>query len=270
MADDKPDEATSWADILSGRLAVYTLVLTLGTILFGFNLFVVSAIMPSIEAEIGGMQYYSWSFSLFSVGSVIGAASAGPVREAFGDRLSYAGAGLVMVIGLIGAAVAHDMLVLVFWRFIQGLGGGAVAAQSYGLVGSMYPEHLRGRVLSMVSTAWGVATAIGPGFGGIFAEIGYWPGAFWSLGAVSLVITIAAWVIISPAKGHGKLGAIPYRRLALLAVSVLALSLTSNVDANWARGVLIVLSAVLAIIAFRLDSRAENTMFPRRAMNIAG
>ena len=31
-----------------------------------------------------------------------------------------------MVIGLVGAALADDMLVLVFWRFFQGLGGGAI------------------------------------------------------------------------------------------------------------------------------------------------
>jgi MFS family permease len=277
MAGPNPDPdspsgspAGSWADILSGRLAAYTLVLTLGTILFGLNLFVVSAIMPSIVADIGGMQYYSWSFSLFSVGSVIGAASAGPVREALGDRTSYAGAGLIMVIGLAGAAIADNMLLLVFWRFVQGIGGGAIAAQSYGLVGSMYPEQLRGRVLSLISTAWGVATLFGPGFGGFFAEIGYWPGAFWSLGVLSLAITIAAWAVIRPTEGHGKLSAIPYQRLVLLAVSVLVLSLTTEVDANWLRGILIALSALTATFAFRLDSRAEKNMFPRRAMNIAG
>ncbi|NQV54273.1 MAG: MFS transporter, partial [Rhodospirillales bacterium] len=165
-----PDQpAGSWGDILIGRYAIYSLLLVIGTILFGINLFVVGAIMPSIEADIGGMQYYSWSFSLFSVGSVIGGASAGPVRDAFGNRSSYVWAGAAMVIGLAGSALADDMLVLVLWRFVQGLGGGAIVAQSYGMVGSIYPEHLRGRILSLISTVWGVATLIGPGFGGIFA-----------------------------------------------------------------------------------------------------
>ncbi|NQV55987.1 MAG: MFS transporter, partial [Rhodospirillales bacterium] len=120
------------------------------------------------------------------------------------------------------------------------------------------------------STVWGVATLIGPGFGGIFAELGYWPGAFWALCALSLIVTVAAWKIIVPTIGHGDLKTIPYRRLALLAASVLTLSLTSNVDTNWARALLILFSAVLAIVAFRLDSRAEITMVPRRATSLAG
>ncbi|MFP6733577.1 MAG: MFS transporter [Rhodospirillales bacterium] len=265
---DAGRQAGGWSDILSGQLAVYTLLLTMGTILFAVNSFVVSTIMPSITAEIGGMQYYSWSFSLFAVGSVIGGASAGPVREALGDRMSYVGAGLIMVIGLAGAAVADDMLVLVFWRFFQGLGGGAILAQSYGLVGSMYPEHLRGRILSLISTAWGVATLIGPGFGGIFAELGIWRGAFWSLGGVSLLVTLAAWKIIRRTEGHGRLSAIPYRRLLLLGGSVLLLSLTSQVAENTMRGLLIAVSVLLAVLVFRLDSRAEKTMLPRKAMNM--
>jgi MFS family permease len=240
----------------------------MGTILFAVNSFVVSTIMPSIAAEIGGMQYYSWSFSLFAVGSVIGGASAGPVREALGDKLAYSGAGLLMVIGLVGAALADDMLVLVFWRFFQGLGGGAIVAQSYGMVGSMYPAQLRGRILSVISTVWGVATLIGPGFGAIFAELGNWRGAFWGLGVLSILITVAAWKIIRGTEGHGKLSALPYRRLILLGGSVLLLSLTSQVDDNIMRGLLIAASVILAVVVFRLDARAEITMLPRKAMDI--
>ena len=265
---DPNRSGSGWSEILSGQYAVYTLLLTMGTILFAVNSFVVSTIMPSIAAEIGGMQYYSWSFSLFAVGSVIGGASAGPMRDALGDRTSYAGAGLMMVIGLVGAALADDMLVLVFWRFFQGLGGGAIVAQSYGMVGSMYPAHLRGRILSVISTVWGVATLIGPGFGAIFAELGNWRGAFWGLGVLSILITLAAWKIIQSTEGHGKLSAIPYRRLILLGSSVLLLSLTSQVDDNLMRGLLIAASVILAVFVFRLDARAEKPMLPRKALDI--
>ena len=63
-----------WADIFRGRLGLYTLALNLGTILFAISNFVVVAIMPTAAADIGGLRYYAWTFALFSVGSVIGAA----------------------------------------------------------------------------------------------------------------------------------------------------------------------------------------------------
>ena len=50
-----------WADILTGRFAVYTLVLGLGMTLFATNQFVVTTIMPSVVAELGGVDFYSWA-----------------------------------------------------------------------------------------------------------------------------------------------------------------------------------------------------------------
>ena len=50
------------------------------------------------------------------------------MRDAFGARRAYAGAGLLLSIGLVGSALATDMPTLVGWRLIQGIGGGAMAA----------------------------------------------------------------------------------------------------------------------------------------------
>jgi len=86
--------AGSWAEVCKGQYAIYTLVLCLGMLLFAINQFVVATVMPSVVADLGGVSYYTWVFSLFAVGAVVGAASAGQLREAFGVRGAYAGAGL--------------------------------------------------------------------------------------------------------------------------------------------------------------------------------
>jgi len=265
-ANGKADQPTgSWGEVFSGRLGLYTFVLNLGMMLYAINQFVVATIMPTVVTDLGGVDYYTWAFSLFAVGAIIGSASAGPVRNAIGVRRSYAGAGLVLGIGLAGAALASDMPTLVGFRLIQGIGGGAVASQAYGLVAVIFPVHLRGRVLTVVSTIWGVATVGGPGFGAIFAESGLWRGAFWSLVPLTLIFALLAWRYIESGRGHGRLSDIPYWRLALLGLAILLLSATSLGIAPWLRGGLIVASAALVALAFWRDARAEHTMFPRRA-----
>ena len=122
------EETGRWADIFTGRTGVYTFVLGLGMVLFAINQFVVATILPTVLADLGGVGFYSWAFSLFAVGAIIGAASANPLREAFGVRRAYAGAGLVLGLGLAGAALAPDMPTLVGSRLVQGIGGGAVAS----------------------------------------------------------------------------------------------------------------------------------------------
>lgn len=255
-----------WSDVLTGRLGVYTLVLNLGMMLFATTNFVVIAIMPTVAADIGGLRFYSWVFALFSVGSVIGAAGIGPFYEAFGHRNAYAGAGVVFVVGLVGAALAPNTEVLVVWRLIQGVGGGAIASQGYALIAEMFPEHLRGRALGLVSTTWGVATALGPTFGGIYAEFGLWRSAFATLAALAVVFAWLAWRVVPQAAHGGRLANFPIARLALLGSSVLGLSMTSQLDDNRARAAFLIVGLALAAIAFRRDAKAERSLFPRKAM----
>lgn len=259
------EAAGRWSEIFTGRLGIYTLMLNLGMMLFAINQFVVATVMPTVVADLGGVDYYTWAFSLFAVGAIIGAASAGPLRDTFGARRSYAGAGLVLAVGLAGAALAGDMPTLVGFRLVQGVGGGAVSSQAYGLIAVMFPQRLRGRVLTVVSTIWGVATVAGPGFGAVFAEPGLWRGAFWSLAPLTLIFAVMAWRYVEAGEAHGRLSRIPFGRLMLLGIAVLALSATSLSVATWLRGAMIAASVALVALAFARDARAEHAMFPRQA-----
>ena len=267
-SDPSQAEEARWADIFSGRLGVLTFVIGLGMGLFAINQFVVATIMPTVVRDIGGVDYYTWAFSLFAIGAIIGSASANPLRQAFGVRQAYVGAGLLFGIGLTAAALAPDMPTLVAARLVQGIGGGAVASSGYGLIAIAYPLHLRSRVLGVVSTIWGTATVLGPGFGAAFAEPGLWRGAFLVLLPLILLFMVLAWRFVDGQRGDGRLSAIPYWRLALLAFAVLLMSATSLTEAAWLRVLLVIASIAFAILTFVIDTRAERNMFPRGATRV--
>lgn len=264
----KPEfsEKGRWTEILTGQLGMYTLVLNLGAGLFAVSSFVVVAILPTATADIGGLRLYSWTFALFSVGSVIGAAATSPLRESVGHRLTYVGAGVVFIVGLVGAALAPNMESVVFWRLVQGVGGGALTSQGYALIAEMFPPQLRGRALSFLSTAWGVGTILGPTVGGIFAEYGSWRGAFWALGLLGVIFVVLAWRVTPAATGRGVLFRLPVVRLSLLAAAVMGFSLTSQINDPRLRIGLAALGLILAATAFLCDAKAERPMFPRQAM----
>jgi MFS family permease len=261
---DAPEEAGSWAEIFTGRYGIYTFILNLGMLLFAINQFVVATIMPSVVEDLGGVEYYTWAFSLFAVGAIVGAASAGTMRNAYGARRAYGGAGLLLSVGLVGSALATDMPMVVGWRLVQGIGGGALASQAYGLIATLYPQQLRGRVLTMISIIWGVATLGGPGYGALFAESGLWRGAFWSLAPLTVVFALLVWRYVEAEARRGGLSQLPFWRLTLLALAVVLLSATSVTPSIWVHAVLVVGSFAFAGIAFRRDARAEHKMFPRQ------
>lgn len=268
----QPDSAREpearWAEIVTGRYGLYTLAINIGIFMWAINNLVVAGVMPTVVADIGGMRLYSWTFALFSMGSVMGAASAGPLRDRFASRVAYAGAGAVFCAGLIGAAFAPNMESLIVARFFQGLGGGAVSSLGYSMMATLYPERLRGRILAFTSTGWGVATSFGPGFGGIFAEYGLWREAFWGMAPLCLVFIVMALKIIPDTRESRAHSAFPFGRLLLIGGAVIALSASSQTDHVELRTVFIALSIALATAAFFLDGRATRAMFPRKALRI--
>lgn len=268
VSDRQQEPSGSWSDIFVGRLGVYTLILNLGMTVFAVNQFVVATIMPTVVEELGGLDYYTWAFSLFAVGSIVGSASAGPLSDAFGMRRVYAGAGLLLAAGLAGNALAWDMPSIVTFRLIQGIGGGAVASLAYGLVAVYYPSNLRSRVLALVSGIWGFGTLSGPALGGFFAAPGLWRGAFYTMMAFALFFVVLAWRYVEGTRGHGKLSDLPVWRLALLALSVLMMSATSLIDVNGLRLVVFGAALVIAAIAFARDARSVRNMFPRNITSI--
>ncbi len=270
MSDNAADNAAhgGWRDALTGRVGSHMLTIGLGVLLAAMDTFVVSGIMPTVVADIGGVRLYSWTFALFAVGSVMGAGSAGPLRAILGARTAYFGAGAVFLAGLVGAALAPSMYVLVGMRFVQGIGGGAIVAMAFTMVGMLIPANLRGRAVAVISTVWGLATVVGPAFGGLFAQLDMWRGAFWALVLMTSVFTYLAWKITPQSEAHGRFSVLPYRRLLILGAAVLALSLTSQTDDPTERFVLFGLATVLSVWSFWRDSHAGAPMFPRQAMNL--
>ena len=263
----------SWRRVFSGELALYTIVLNLAVGLFALDTLVVITVMPTVVGDIGGTEYYSWTIMLYMVGSIVGAASAGPVKELLGRRKGYVYAGLLFVAGNLGVSLALNMPTLVAWRLLEGLGAGLMIAQSYGMVGDLYPRELRVRVLSVISTTWGFATVIGPAFGGFFAELGIWRAAFWTLIPLGLTFCLLALRIIPPSENRNKnknlWEAMPLIRLLSLGGSILCIGYTAQITDNTLRVVFILAAIVLAVTAFRRDAKSKFPMFPRETLVIS-
>src|ERR671922_20497 len=179
---------TSWSMLFQGRRAAHTLLLILGIGVPGTGLFIVTTILPSVVADLGGATFYAWPTALYTVAAILGTASGRFIKATLGFRAGYLAGALVFLMGSVGCALAPHMLALVGARTIQGWGGGVLTGLSYGIVSALYPEDLRPRALSTLSGAWGLATLLGPLVGGVFAEIGWWRGAFWVTVPVLMVV----------------------------------------------------------------------------------
>jgi MFS family permease len=258
----------AWSPLFHGRLAALTLLLTLGVGVHAVDVFIVATVLPSIVMDIGGAAFYTWATMLYVVTSILGTASGGLVQATQGMRRGYMAGVLVFLVGSVGCAVAPHMLVLLMARAIQGLGGGVLVALSYGMVSALYPAEIRPHALSTISGMWGAAALLGPLVGGVFAELGWWRGAFWFSLPVALLLMQLVWRLLPAEDLKRAMPHIPILRLALLGAGVLSVAGSGQVTSLGLRLGLIGSAAVLVMLTFRLDARAVQRLFPSQPLAI--
>jgi EmrB/QacA subfamily drug resistance transporter len=160
--------------------------------LFAIDATIVSTSMPTIVARLGGLELYSWVFSIYMLTSALTTPIFGKLADLFSRRnLMLVGIGIFLLGStLCGAAQSMEMMVL--FRAVQGLGGGAIYALAFIIVGILYPDEQRAKMQGIISSIWGISSILGPLAGGIIVENWSWRWVFF----VNLPITAAASALI--------------------------------------------------------------------------
>ncbi len=183
-------QQTSQPDSSKRNLAVIGVMLVI--FLFAIDATIVSTAMPTIVAKLGGLELYSWVFSIYMLTSALTTPIFGKLADLFSRRRLMLIGIAIFVVGSTLCGAAQSMEALIFFRAVQGLGGGAIYALSFIVVGILYPSELRAKMQGIISGIWGVAGILGPLAGGIIVEHWNWRWAFF----VNLPITAVAVALI--------------------------------------------------------------------------
>jgi MFS family permease len=188
-----------------GRRAL-TAGLVMTVTLVAFESLAVSTVLPIVVRHLGGVAYYGWVSSAFFLGTLVGIVVAGAVTDRSGPARPFVVGLVLFSLGLLGASLAPTMLVLVAFRAVQGIGGGAIPAVAYASIGRAYPDVLRPRVFAVLSTAWVVPGVAGPAVAVVIAEAASWRLVFAGLlplVAVAGALTLGALRALSAGGGPG-------------------------------------------------------------------
>ncbi|MBS1256179.1 MAG: putative multidrug-efflux transporter [Deltaproteobacteria bacterium] len=242
------------------------LVLCFGVWLYAADSTLVATVMPVAVEDIGGLPYLSWTYTLYQLGSVVTGAIAGLVVMRTGIVRTEIAAGILYVLGCALSGYAPDMTTMIVGRILQGMGGGALVSLAFIGASTLFPQKMWVRVIAVISGIWGISSLCGPLIGGYFVSGGNWRGAFWAFAVQGLVT-----VFIAPPLLRRQLHtqtdsiqqAMPFARLGLLSIAVLAICQAGVVTSTQFASGLCAAGIVLLLIFLKQDADSKNRIFPR-------
>ena len=149
---------------------------------------VMTAAMPTIVAELGGMSLYAWVYSAYFLSRAVSLPVFGKLSDVYPARTLMLISISLFALASAAAGASPSMGVLVGARVFQGIGAGGIFALVYVVLSDVSLPEERGRTLSFASAVWGLSSVIGPTLGGVIVTYLSWPWIFYMnlpLGALS-------------------------------------------------------------------------------------
>jgi EmrB/QacA subfamily drug resistance transporter len=230
---------------------------------------IVGTAMPRIVGEFGGLGLMAWLTTAYMLTSTVIVPIAGKLADLLGRRVIYV-TGLVIFIGASAlCGMAQNMTELIWFRGLQGIGGGIMMPMAMIIIGDLFTGKQRAKWQGVFGAIFGLSTVVGPQVGGWIVDSLNWRWVFY----INLPVGILAVILIAIAlPKHKATGGVkidvPGILTMIVGVVSLLLALTfGGKDYAWSSWQIVGLFvlAVISLVSFVfIESRAEEPILPVR------
>ncbi|MGB2875608.1 MAG: MDR family MFS transporter [Gaiellaceae bacterium] len=204
-------------------LAIYSgLMVTL--LLAALDQTIVATALPRVVSELGGLTQYSWVFTAYMLGSTVTVPLYGKLGDAHGRKPLFLVAITIFLVGSALCGAAQNMVQLVVFRAIQGVGAGGLFPLVLAMVGMIVPPRDRGRYQGLIGSVFAAASIIGPLVGGFIVDNFSWRWIFYvnlPIGGLAMAVIL----VTMPRRPYKQEHSIDWLGAAILALGTTSLLL---------------------------------------------
>lgn len=214
---------------------------------------IVNVALNQIAGALGAtIEDVAWVVTAYAIANVVIIPLTGFLAEYFGRKKYYVASIILFTIASYFCASSTGLWQLVIWRFIQGLGGGALLSTSQGIIFDAFPPAKRGIASGIFGMGIILGPTLGPFLGGIIVDNYHWSYIFYVNVPIGVIATILTLLYIAPKPGEGTrkhLIRIDYVGIVLLAVGVGSLQyvLEKGQSEDWFDSRIIIVTAIAAV-----------------------
>jgi EmrB/QacA subfamily drug resistance transporter len=173
-------------------LAIYS-GLMIALLLAALDQTIVATALPRVVSELGGITQYAWVFTAYMLGSTVTVPLYGRLGDVYGRKPLFIVAISIFIAGSALCGAAQNMVELVVFRAIQGVGAGGIFPLTLAMVGMIVPPRDRGRYQGLIGSVFAAASIAGPLIGGFIVDNASWRWIFYvnlPVGALALIVIL--------------------------------------------------------------------------------
>ena len=213
---------------ITPRRRAYIIAASLLALFLGaLDALVMAAAMPTVVAELGGLQLYSWVYSIYLLSRAVSLPLFGKSADIFSTKTLYLIAIALFVAGSLAAGFTESMEFLIACRAIQGIGAGGSFALVYVVLTDISSPETRAKSLSLGSFIWGLASVLGPSMGAFIVAHFSWRWIFFLNVPLSGAALLAIVLYLQDIRQKKKDASIDFAGALTLSVAVITLLITT-------------------------------------------
>lgn len=238
------------------RRVIVTITAQLAALLAIVDSTIVNVALNDMKGNMGAtLSEIGWVITAYAIGNVIVIPLTTWLSQQFGRRNYFAASIMIFTIFSFLCGNSHSIPELIVYRFIQGIGGGALLVTSQTIITESYPIAKRGMSQAIYGLGVIIGPTLGPPLGGYIVDTFAWPYIFYiniPIGILATLLTLR--YVRNPHYAQKTLSKnIDFLGIVLLSIAVGSLQyvLEKGQDDDWFSNTLImVLTVVFVLGAF--------------------
>lgn len=238
--------------------------LMLAMLLSALDQTIVSTALPTIAVDLNGLSKLSWVATAYLLSSAIVTPIYGKLGDLFGRKKIFQIAIIIFLIGSALCGLSQNIDQLVFFRALQGIGGGGLMALILAIIGDIVPPRQRGRYQGYFGAVFAVSSVAGPLLGGLFTEHLSWRWIFYiniPLGLIALS-AVGAKLHLPAVRLKRKIDYLGAALLAIAITTILLVSVWGGTQYAWGSGTIMSLIATAVIFTGAFIVREKHAAEP--------
>ncbi len=200
MATTQPDDLVEYGF----RRVIITITAVLCALLEIVDTTIVNVALNDMRGSLGAtLTDVAWVITAYAIANVIIIPMTSWLSQQFGRRNYFAASIIIFTVSSFLCGNASNIWELVFFRFIQGMGGGALLVTAQTIITESYPAAKRGMAQAIYGMGVIVGPTLGPPLGGYLVHNYSWPYIFYiniPLGIIATILTL--YFVKSPKYGE--------------------------------------------------------------------